>query len=267
VIDVLAFAAQALGSSGDTSFPNHVHMTGTVSGGGQWTHGFDLTVADLDVPIAATIEIEGACSLPFPGFGCLGEWTPDLDARLIDPNGGQLAESTCALGDECGLGRQETLHAMPTVAGTYEIQVYAFNNGETGAFDLDLSTGPVGETAPPPPPPPPPSTMHVGDLDRSSVNLSATRWRAKATIRVHSSAEALLPGVLVTGRWGQNGSVSCTTTATGACTVTRDLKRSRLTIVFTVLGLSDGGAHTYVAADNHDPDGDSNGTKITVTRP
>jgi hypothetical protein len=26
-------------------------------------------------------------------------------------------------------------------------------------------------------------------------------------------------------------------------------------------------AHTYIAASNHDPDGDSNGTRIVVTRP
>jgi len=50
-------------------------------------------------------------------------------------------------------------------------------------------------------------------------------------------------------------------------TVKRDLKRARLSIVFAVLGLSDGGAHAYLPSANHDPDGDSNGTKITVTRP
>jgi len=37
-------------------------------------------------------------------------------------------------------------------------------------------------------------------------------------------------------------------------------------IVSTVLGLSKT-PYVYVAANNHDPDGDSNGTRITVTRP
>jgi hypothetical protein len=39
-----------------------------------------------------------------------------------------------------------------------------------------------------------------------------------------------------------------------------------VSIVFTVLGLSKA-SHVYVAANNHDPDGDSNGTKILVIRP
>ena len=38
---------------------------------------------------------------------------------------------------------------MPTVAGTYQIRVYAFlgapNDGLGGGFELDLSTGPAGD--------------------------------------------------------------------------------------------------------------------------
>jgi serine protease AprX len=263
LLDVHALAAQAAGGAGETDFPTHVHLGGSVPDGGRWTHTFDLTSGDLGVPIAATILIAGECSFPFPDFGCLGEWTPDLDARLVDPNGVQLAFSECALRPECGLGRQETLHAMPTVAGTYRIEVYAFTDGEVGDFDLDLSTGPVGSGPPPPPPAP---SMHVGDLDRSSVWLSSTRWRARVTIRVHDPSEALVPGVLVRGRWGTSGSVTCTTNVNGACAVIRDLKRARLSIVFTTLSLSKT-SYTYVAGNNHDPDGDSNGTKITVARP
>jgi serine protease AprX len=266
LIDVLALVAHAEGGTGETTFPTHTHLSGTVPVDGAWTHAFEIAAGDLDVPIAATIVIDGGGDLFFfPGFGWFGEWAPDLDARLVDPTGDEISASRCALEFECVTGRQETLHAMPTVAGTYQIQVYAFTDGDAGDFALDLSTGPAGGSSPPPPPPPP--TMHVGDLDRSSVTLSATRWRARATIRVHSSTETLLPGVVVRGRWGQSGSVSCTTNAAGTCTVKRDLKRARLSIVFAVLGLSDGGAHAYLPSANHDPDGDSNGTKITVTRP
>jgi serine protease AprX len=271
LIDVLALTADAKGEAREISFPTHVHVSAVVPNGGGWTYPFDVAVADLGVPIAASIILDGECKFFFPGFGCLdSEWSPDLDAELIDPSGARIAFSQCMAGDECGLGRQETLHAMPTVAGTYEIHVYAYlgvpNNGLGGGFELDLSTGPAGESSPPPPPPPPPS-MHVGDLDRSSASLSTTRWRARATIRVHDGEHALLPGVAVNGRFGPKGAIlTCTTGTGGACTLTRDLKKTTTSIVFTVLGLSKT-SYVYVAADNHDPDGDSNGTRITVTRP
>ncbi|MGH3924747.1 MAG: hypothetical protein ACRDTT_18120, partial [Pseudonocardiaceae bacterium] len=151
----------------------------------------------------------------------------------------------------------------------YLIRLFPFggspNDGLGGAFDLDLSTGPAGDDTMPPPPPPP--SIHVGDLDDVSVTLSSTRWRARATIRVHDGTHALLPGVVVRGRFGPNGSaLSCTTETGGACTLKRDLKRARLSIEFVVLGLSKE-AHTYLAANNHDADGESNGTRIVVTRP
>ena len=273
LLDVLALTAEAEGQSGATAFPRHVHVSGVVPDDGEWTYAFDLAAADLGVPIAASIVSEGewVCQLEIPDFGCLdGQWSPDLDAELVDPDGDPIALSQCMDGAECGSGRQETLHAMPTVAGTYQIRVYAFlgapNDGLGGGFELDLSTGPVGDGAPPPPPPPP-SSVHVGDLDRSSLNLTSTRWRARATIRVHNGDHGPLPGVVVRGRFGTNGAVlTCTTGPGGGCTLRRDLRRTRASIGFVVLGLSKA-SYVYAAGSNHDPDGDSDGTRITVTRP
>ena len=57
-----------------------------------------------------------------------------------------------------------------------------------------------------------------------------------------------------------------TTTASGSCEVSvlvSDIVPSR---TFTVINLSRAG-HSYVAAANHDPDGDSNGTAIVVNQP
>jgi len=269
LIDVLALTADAKGQVGETSFPTHVHVSGVVPDGGDLTHRFDVSASDLGVPIGASIVIDGECQFFYPGFGCLdSQWSPDLDAELLDPNGVRIAFSQCMAGEECGLGRQETLHAMPTVAGTYEIRVYAYlgspNDGLGGGFELDLSTGPAGDGLPPPPPP---TSMHVGDLDQSSVRLSSTRWRARATVRVHVGGHVLLPGTVVKGRFGPHGTVlTCTTGTGGACTLKRDLGKSRTSVVFAVLGLSKP-SYTYAAGDNHDPDGDSDGTRITVTRP
>jgi serine protease AprX len=273
LIDVLALTSLAAGTTGSTSFPAHVHLSGSVPDSGEWTHEFSLGADDLDVPVAASIILDGSCE-DFFGFGCLFGWSPDIDAELYDPNGVLLDVSVCAAiqgGDPhpgpCAIGRQETLHAMPTVAGTYLIRIFPFE-GVGGAFEMDLSTGPAGGDAPPPPPPPPPPpSMHVGDLDDTSITLTSSKWRARAQIRIHDGDHFGLSGAVVRGRFGPNGAIlSCTTGTAGACTLTRDLKRTRLSINFVVLSVSKS-TYTYVAASNHDPDADSNGTTITVTRP
>jgi serine protease AprX len=275
LIDVLGLTADVQGLSAEHAFPQHVHVSGVVPNSGQFTYDFDLGPEALDVPIAATIVIDGeaTCVLDLPPFGCLAyEFSPDLDAELIDPNGLELAISTCAAGTECAIGRQETLHAMPTVAGTYQVRIYPFlgepTNGLGGAFGMDLSTGPVDDgTPPPPPPPPPPPSTHVRDLDDTSVPLTAKKWRARVAIRVHDGDHEVLAGVVVRGRFGPNGGIlTCTTGTGGSCSLQRDLARTRASIVFTVLGLTKSG-YAYQSGGNHDPDGDSNGTKITVTRP
>jgi serine protease AprX len=279
LIDVLALASFAAGTTGENASPAHVHLSGSVQDSGEWTHEFTLGADDLTVPIAASIILDGTCE-DFFGFGCIFGWTPDIDAELYDPNGVRLDVSVCAAiegGDPhpgpCAIGRQETLQSMPTIAGTYLIRLFPFdgdpNFGQGGAFELDLSTGPAGDGGPPPPPPPPPppSSMHVGDLDDTSITLSARAWRARATIRIHDGSHAALSGVVVRGRFGPHGAIlTCTTGSAGACTLKRDLKPARLSIDFTVLGLSKS-SYSYVAASNHDPDGDSDGTRITVTRP
>jgi serine protease AprX len=271
LLDAYALGALAKGMPGEvTAFPAHTHVSASVADDGLWTYQFALGSGDLGVPIAATILVDGTCTFFFEGFGCLdSNWTPDLDARLTDPNGLVLDDSTCALGNECGIGVQETLHAMPTVAGTYTIRVFPFadspNDGLGGSFEFDLSRGPAGSN--PPPPPPPPTTMHVGDLDGEREQVAARRWLARVTIRVHDEADTSLEGVLVRARWNSSSTtVSCTTNANGVCRISKRWANSRAQVTFTVVSLAAAGL-TYEAADNHDPDGDSTGTSISVARP
>ncbi len=159
LLDGYAVVAQASGAASytATAFPTYSRTTGTVNNNGIWTYDFTVASSALNVPIAAMITIEGDLVCVFPWFNpdCLAwEWGPDLEARMRAPNGAIIAESTCALGEECGIGRQETLHAMPTTAGTYRIEVYPFsgdpNNGQGGSFSVDLSRGPVASGPPPP---------------------------------------------------------------------------------------------------------------------
>jgi hypothetical protein len=156
---------------------------------------------------------------------------------------------------------------MPTVAGTYEIRVSAYlgspNDGlhlRARALDRPGGSGCAADAT---------SSAAIHARRRPGRDVADALIRAVAgqvVIRVHDMEEAAVAGVLVTGRWGKSGSVSCTTGSAGACALTRDLRKGRASIVFTVLGPSKT-SYTYASAENPDPDGDSNGTKITVTRP
>lgn len=107
--------------------------------------------------------------------------------------------------------------------------------------------------------------VHVSDLDAGTSGKK--NWKANVTIHVADASGAPVSGVTVDGNWSGlvSGSSSCVTDASGACSVTSPGTRSSGSITFTVTNLS-GSGFTYDATANSDPDGDSNGTSITVTR-
>jgi hypothetical protein len=110
-------------------------------------------------------------------------------------------------------------------------------------------------------------TMHVGDLDASTTN-QGSKWTAIVTIAIHDSLEDTVSGAMVTGDWGGgiSGTASCDTDASGVCEVQYSGIRKNIGVVtFTVTGVTD--SLTYEPTDNHDPDGDSNGTTISVNKP
>ena len=110
--------------------------------------------------------------------------------------------------------------------------------------------------------------IHVGDLD-GSADPVRKNWNATVTITVHNTDEAPVPNVTVAGSWsgGTSGSSSCTTNGFGQCSVTSsNVSFKKTSVTFTVTNLS-GAGYTYASSANHDPDGDSNGTSITVLKP
>jgi hypothetical protein len=113
-----------------------------------------------------------------------------------------------------------------------------------------------------------PATIHIGDLDRSSA-VSGSKWNATVTIKVHTAAEGLLANATVTGNWtnGATGIVSCVTNSSGTCSVTKTgLSTKTTSVTFSVTGTT-ATSKTYQATANHDPDGDSAGTVIVVSKP
>ena len=267
LLDAYAAVAQAEGSSGHAPFPAYQRMTGSVANNGTSSKTFTLGSGDLNAPIAATITTGGQliCIIDVGPLGCLQYgWVPDLEAALYGPDGFLITDSTCPLDDECTFGRQELLHVTPTQTGTYTIKVYpaADGDGTGGSYSIDLFHGPLagGGT------PPPVLKEHVGDLDGSSSWVTASKWKAQTVVIVHDANHAVLPGVKVTGVWTGNTTVSCTTNVNGRCTVSKRFGKAKASVTFTVTNLQLSG-YTYDSASNHDPDADSTGTKVTVTRP
>lgn len=112
--------------------------------------------------------------------------------------------------------------------------------------------------------------MHVGDLDGTSAFVFGRfAWQASVVITVHEADHSPVVNATVSGSWsdGASGSSSCNTDASGQCQVSSPNLRGRTTsVTFTVEDVSH--AHySYLAGDNHDPEGDSNGTSIAVSQP
>jgi len=112
-----------------------------------------------------------------------------------------------------------------------------------------------------------PTTLHVGDIDGSSTRAS-NNWTANVIVYVHNASHGLVSGAKVSVTWsgGVTGSTSCTTNTGGYCTISKSkIGNTTTSVVLTVIGVSKSG-YTYQASANHDPDGDSSGTGITVLR-
>jgi serine protease AprX len=272
LLDANAFVASAGGIPGatPTPFPTARRVSASVGNNGLWSYSFNLTASDLGIPIAASVTIDGQekCTLFLLGICFSSQWDPDLEARLVDPNGVILSESTCLAGNECGVvGRQETVHAMPTVVGAYKIEVYpaadSGNQGKGGTFSVDLSTGPLsggtggggggGGGTPPP-------AVHVGALTPSAT-ATKSGWRASVTVTVHDASHVVFTTpATVTGAWsgGYSGTSTCVT-SNGQCTLTTgSIAKKKNSATFSVTNIS--GPVAYQPANN-------DVTSVTVNRP
>ncbi|MFQ6099171.1 MAG: hypothetical protein ACE5O2_15675, partial [Armatimonadota bacterium] len=116
--------------------------------------------------------------------------------------------------------------------------------------------------------PTPAMTMHVGDLDGYNSSEGRT-WSAYVIVRVEDSDHKPVADATVFGKWKGGGLASdeCTTDSAGECLMVDTMIRARRkSVTFTVRDIVHASL-TYAPDDNHDPDGDSDGTSIKVKRP
>ena len=129
-------------------------------------------------------------------------------------------------------------------------------------------SNPVLPTAPvftPTPTPGASMNIHVGDLDGSST-IHGTNWNANVSILIHDTNNNPAAGVTIAGNWssGISGSSACITDSSGRCSLSSPkIKTTTNPVTFTVTNVSSP-AFVYQSVNNHDPDGDSDGTSIMV---
>jgi hypothetical protein len=184
-------------------------------------------------------------------------WTDSTNEDRFDVE--RCAGTGCSSFAKIGQSSANVLTYSDTsavAATTYRYRIQAVNTGGVSGYSI-IATATTPATP----------QLHVADLDRSTAT-SKNSWSASVTITIRDANSALVSSATVSGTWsgGFSGSASCNT-AGGVCTVTSgNLAKSKTSVTFTVTNVTASGA-TYVPASNGDPDGDSNGTTITVLKP
>ena len=110
-----------------------------------------------------------------------------------------------------------------------------------------------------------PTTMHIEDLDGGSTWWNSWIWKATVDVFVEDNLGNLVGGATVNISWS-DGSTDYLTTINGWCQFIgyQFFWTPSLTLTVEAVSFPD---LTYISGDNHDPDGDSNGSSITVKRP
>jgi len=145
-----------------------------------------------------------------------------------------------------------------TTAGTYMISLTVTDDDD--ATNTATTTATIS-------PAPSLSVVHVGDIDASVALLGKSgNWSASVTVTVHDIFHQPVSGAVVQGIWGDGTTATGTTDTDGKVTIsTGAIKKKINSITFEVTGIT--GDLAYEPADNHDPDGDSDGITITVGKP
>ena len=238
-----------------------------------WTPGLDLSLRDnndyfVGTNICETSSPSGLCPHPLPPFpfdaptnqpptASFTAATADLTVTVTDAStdaDGTIASRSWNYGDGTDPTTQTT-HTYAS-AGSYAVMLTVTDNGGATASTARSVTVSV-----------PVPVIHVGDLDGTASTLMAA-WQAAVAVTVHTSAEAPVSDALVYGTWsgGVTGTASCATT-TGTCTViSPQVPSKKSSVTFTISGVTHP-TSPYNAGANHDVDGGSNGTTITITKP
>ena len=251
----LGLASAYSWSFGDGGTASGVTVTHTYAEGGSYDFAVTLSGEDgatatahdslaLNRPPVASFTV--ACE----GVSCIFDWSASYD-----PEGGQL-DVNWSFGDGGGgldpvEGRPHAGRHVYPAPGTYTAAIRVTDPSyevSTASQTITVNRG----------------AMHVGDIDATAGSLSSP-WSATVTITMHDEGHRPLANAVVSASWNGGPSVSCTTGAAGSCVLTKSKIPRKASVDFTVLGASNNNFF-YAPTNNHDPDGGSNGTTISISR-
>ena len=94
-----------------------------------------------------------------------------------------------------------------------------------------------------PPPPPPPATIHLSSLSASAAS-GRKSWTATATAGVANQAANPVAGatVRIALSGGASGTMSCTTSSAGLCSVSTSVPNKKTSVTFAVTAVTASGA-------------------------
>jgi hypothetical protein len=190
------------------------------------------------------------------GLAADAAWTAEGDQASA-----QFGSSVSSAGDVNGDGHDEWAVGAPLYdrGETNEGIVVVFDNLATEA----LPTPPP--VTPSPTPTPAPLLIHISDLD-GSTNPARNTWTALVEAEIRNAEGITVDQAVVSGTWSTGGTGQCTTGVYGRCVLRlSDLPNKVHSVIFTVSDVQRSQA-IYEPVANSDPDGDSNGTQITVAR-
>ncbi len=198
-----------------------------------------VTVALNKPPVASFVS---TCS----GFAC------SVNASASSDPDGTITSYGWNFGDGASGSGVTTSHTY-AAAGTYTVTLTVIDN--VGAMITQTQNLTVTTPA-----------MHAGDLDGASTTQQNS-WTATVTLSIHTGSHQPLANAVVSGKWNDGTTSSCTTNASGQCAAAKSgIAKKTGSVTFTVTNVTRA-TYAYNAAGNHDPDGDSNGTAITIIKP
>ena len=215
------------------------------------TYSVTLTVVDnsgLEATTTTSVTVvvppQAVAAVSCSGLTCSFNGSASSDAD------GTIVSHVWTFGDGTQASGPVVTHTY-TSGGVFQISLRVTDNG--GAIGITYTSVTVS------------MSPHVGDLDGSSTGLR-DKWTAGVTATVHDANHQPMSSVTVNGTWSNGAASSCTTNGVGQCMLfLYQLKNSVANVTFTVTGLQVAYG-TYAAAANHDPESDSNGTRITVKK-
>ena len=222
----------------------HVYRTGTFT--------VQLVVRDnAGASAMASTTVQTVNDPPVAAFtrSCDGVRCIFDASASVDPEKRPLLHYSWNFGDGSGGFGAINEHTYPA-PGTYQVVLtVADDSGQLATASQTITVQP--------------GSMHVGDLDGTGAQDPGRSSIVRVTVVVHDGQHRPLANATVAGSWSSGVASQCTTDGIGQCTVAT-VVQTHATATFTIQSV----VHSqYVyRGPSHDPDGDSDGTRITFKR-